>query len=117
MDFIDYYAELGVPRTATQEEISKAYRKLARKFHPDVNKEPGAETKFKQVAEAHEVLKDPDKRKKYDQYGAAWKNSGSAPNGGSAPPGFEEMLRQARSRRGRRGDSGPGAGGFGGQAG
>lgn len=86
MDFVDYYAELGVPRTATKEEIQKAYRALARTYHPDRNKEAGAEDKFKQVAEAYEVLGDEDNRKKYDQYGATWKASS---NGGSAPPGFE----------------------------
>ena len=61
--FQDYYDVLGVARTASQEEIQKAYRKLARKYHPDVNKEPGAEDKFKQATEAYEVLKDPEKRK------------------------------------------------------
>lgn len=89
MDFIDYYAELGVPRTATREEIQKAYRKLARTYHPDVNKAAGAEDKFKRVAEAYEVLKDEEKRKKYDRFGSAWK----AKQEGRPPPkgaeGFE----------------------------
>ncbi|MBI4817116.1 MAG: DnaJ domain-containing protein [Deltaproteobacteria bacterium] len=82
MDFVDYYAELGVERAAPQDEIQRAYRKLARKYHPDINKEPGAEDKFKRVAEAYEVLKDPEKRQKYDRFGAAWKNAQQRP-----PPG------------------------------
>jgi curved DNA-binding protein len=67
MEFKDYYARLGVERTATQEQIKRAYRKLARKFHPDVSKEPDAEAQFKEVAEAYEALKDPDRRAAYDQ--------------------------------------------------
>ena len=86
MDFKDYYSVLGVAREASGEEIQKAYRKLARKYHPDVSKEKGAESKFKEVSEAYEVLKDKEKRSKYDQFGAAWKQRGE---GGSPPPGFE----------------------------
>ncbi len=67
--FHDYYKTLGVARDASQEEIQKAYRALARKYHPDVNKEPEAETTFKRVSEAYEVLKDPEKRRRYDQLG------------------------------------------------
>jgi curved DNA-binding protein len=71
--FQDYYEILGVLRTASETEITKAYRKLARKYHPDVNKAPEAEEKFKQIAEAYAVLKDPEKRKKYDTLGANWR--------------------------------------------
>lgn len=67
--FKDYYETLGVARHASQDEVRKAYRRLARKFHPDVNKNPDAENKFKEIAEAYEVLGDPPKRKKYDEFG------------------------------------------------
>ncbi len=73
MEFKDYYAIMGVKRDATQDEIKRAYRKLARKYHPDVSKEPDAEARFKEVGEAYEVLKDPEKRTAYDQLGARWK--------------------------------------------
>ena len=72
MEYIDYYATLGVSKSASRKKIDKAYRKLARQYHPDRNKDAGAEDKFKQVNEAYEVLKDDDKRAKYDQYGTAW---------------------------------------------
>ena len=68
----DYYAILGVGKTATQEEVQRAYRKLARKYHPDINKESSAEEKFKQINEAYEVLGDPEKRARYDQFGSGW---------------------------------------------
>jgi curved DNA-binding protein len=84
MDFKDYYATLGVAKTASDKEIKQAFRKLARKFHPDVN--PGskaAEAKFKEINEAHEVLGDPTTRKKYDELGSNWKlyEQGRAPSG------------------------------------
>lgn len=69
----DYYQVLGVPRTASQEEIQRAYRTLARRFHPDINKEPGAEDRFKEITEAYEVLSDPDHRARYDRFGPAWR--------------------------------------------
>ena len=73
MEFRDYYSIMGVARDATQDEIKRAYRKLARKYHPDVSKEKDAETRFKEVGEAYEVLKDAEKRAAYDQLGANWK--------------------------------------------
>lgn len=85
-DFKDYYAQLGVSKTASADEIKKAFRKLARQYHPDMN--PGdkaAEARFKEVSEAYEVLSDPDKRKKYDQFGQYWKQADGF--GGGRPPG------------------------------
>lgn len=88
MEFKDYYATLGVPKTSTAKEIKQAYRKLARKFHPDVN--PGgktAEAKFKEINEANEVLSDPEKRKKYDELGANWRMYEQAQRSGGAGAG------------------------------
>jgi curved DNA-binding protein len=73
MQFKDYYRTLGVARDATRDEIKRAYRRLARKYHPDVSKETDAEARFKEVGEAYEVLKDPEKRAAYDQFGENWK--------------------------------------------
>lgn len=86
MEYQDYYKTLGVDRKATLEEIKKQYRRLARKYHPDVSKEPNAEEKFKQVKEAYEVLKDPEKRKAYDQMGSQWKQG----QGFQPPPGWQQ---------------------------
>ena len=73
MDYKDYYSIMGVARTASQDEIRRAYRKLAKKYHPDVSKEANAEAKFKEMQEAYEVLKEPEKRAAYDQLGSNWK--------------------------------------------
>ena len=70
--FKDYYATLDVPRSATEKEIHAAFRKLARKYHPDVSREPGTEERFKEINEAHEVLGDPEKRRRYDELGPRW---------------------------------------------
>lgn len=94
MNFIDYYKILEIPRSASDDDIKKAYRKLARKYHPDLspnNKE--AERKFKEINEANEVLSDPEKRKKYDTYGKDWKNADA----------FEEAQRQQGHARRRGG--------------
>jgi curved DNA-binding protein len=134
LDYKDYYSILGVAKDSSQDDIQKAYRKLARKFHPDVNKDPQAETQFKEMGEAYEVLKDPDKRAKYDQFGSAWNRAQQT--GGGSHPGFEgfdfndfaggggggagnfssffDML--FGSGAGRRGGA-PGFGGFGGAGG
>ncbi len=94
MKYQDYYKILGVERNADAATIKKAYRKQARKFHPDVNKDASAEDNFKQVNEAYEVLKDPEKRKAYDQFGSDWKHghefnsAGFGGFGGSRSSGF-----------------------------
>jgi len=72
MEFKDYYTTLGIERDATQDEVKRAYRKLARKFHPDINKEADAESRFKEVGEAYEVLQDAEKRAAYDKFGQNW---------------------------------------------
>jgi len=86
MEYKDYYRTMGVERGATQDEIKRAYRRLARKYHPDVSKEPDAEARFKAIGEAYEVLKDPEKRAAYDQLGADWK----AGQEFRPPPGWDQ---------------------------
>jgi curved DNA-binding protein len=86
MEFKDYYEVMGVARDATQDEIKRGYRKLARKYHPDVSSEPDAEERFKKVGEAYEVLKDPEKRAAYDQLGENWQ----AGQDFQPPPGWDE---------------------------
>src|SRR3954470_21953669 len=88
MDFKDYYATLGVSKNASEKDIKQAFRKLARKHHPDVN--PGdknAEGRFKEINEAYEVLGDPEKRKKYDELGSNWKMYEQAQRAGGPGPG------------------------------
>ena len=85
MKYKDYYEILGVSRDANQQAIKSAYRKLARKYHPDVNKSPDAQTKFKDINEAYEVLGDENKRKRYDQLGSSWQQGADF----NVPPGFE----------------------------
>ena len=93
MEYKDYYKTLGVDKTATPEQIKKAYRKLARQHHPDVNpNDATAEQKFKELNEANEVLSDPEKRQKYDQFGAdyqRYQQAGSAGGAGRGPGGFD----------------------------
>ena len=86
VEYKDYYKTLGVSKNASAEEIKKAYRKLARQHHPDVNKKPEAEKRFKEVNEANEVLSDPEKRKRYDSVGPEWERF---QQGGQRPGGFQ----------------------------
>jgi curved DNA-binding protein len=108
MKYKDYYEALGVPRTATQDEIKKAFRQLARKYHPDVSKMADAEARFKEVNEANEVLKDPERRAAYDRMGSNWK----AGQDFQPPPNWDEGFEF-------RGGEAPGGGfaGFGGAEG
>ena len=107
MEYKDYYKLMGVKRDATQDEIKRAYRKLARKYHPDVSKEANAEAKFKELGEAYEVLKDPQKRAAYDQLGSQWK----AGQEFRPPPDWERGF-EFRDFGGARPGAGAGAGDF-----
>ena len=107
MRFKNYYEVMGVPRGATQDEIKRAYRKLARKFHPDVSKEKDAEARFKELQEANEVLKDPEKRAAYDQLGADWRQGQEFRPPPDWGKGFE--FTPGRGERGSRA-AGPGTG-------
>jgi len=105
MAYIDYYKVLGVDKSATQADIKKAYRKLARKHHPDLNpNDPSAKDKFQEINEANEVLSDPEKRKKYDEYGEHWKHADE----------FEAQKRQGGNSYGNYSYGGQGFEGFGG---
>ncbi|MEM6794474.1 MAG: DnaJ C-terminal domain-containing protein [Acidobacteriota bacterium] len=96
VEYQDYYATLGIDKKASADDIQKAYRKLARKYHPDVNSSEGAEEKFKSITEAYEVLKDPEKRSTYDRFGHQWKQRGGVPpgwqGGGGAASGFSDFF-------------------------
>jgi len=102
MEFKDYYKTMGVAKDATQDEIKRAYRKLARKYHPDVSSEKDAEKHFKEVGEAYEVLKDPEKRAAYDELGHQFK----AGQDFRPPPGWDSGFEYSESGRGRAEDFG-----------
>ncbi len=102
VQFRDYYEIMGVDRNATQDEIKRAYRKLARKYHPDISKDPDAEAKFKEMGEAYEVLKDPEKRAAYDQLGKNYK----AGQDFTPPPGWDAGFEFSGSGFGDAADAG-----------
>jgi curved DNA-binding protein len=108
----DFYEVLGVPRTATQDEIQRAYRQLARQHHPDVNKDPGAEDRFKEISEAYDVLSDPQTRRRYDAFGADFRQVPEDVD----PEAFQRSRAGAGQARGA-GGAGPFGGGLGGDLG
>ena len=109
MDYHDYYTTMGVGRDSTQDEIKRAYRKLARKYHPDVTDDPDGEKRFKEVGEAYAVLKDPEKRAAFDQLGANWQEGQDF----QPPPGWDEGFEfSGAGDRGFAGSSGPADGDF-----
>ena len=101
MEYRDYYKIMGLKRNASADDIKHAYRKLARKYHPDVSKESNAEAKFKDLGEAYEVLKDPEKRASYDQLGANWQQGQEF----KAPPGWNQAGQQEGMHSGGFGDA------------
>ena len=109
MQFKDYYETMGVARDAAPDEIKRSYRRLARKFHPDVSEEPDAEERFKEVQEAYEVLKDPEKRAAYDRFGADWKaGQGFRPQGrglSGAPAGDQYVELEIRTPKAETSDA------------
>ncbi|MEG0472121.1 MAG: molecular chaperone DnaJ [Solibacillus sp.] len=100
----DYYEVLGIAKSASKDEIKKAYRKLSKQYHPDINKEPGADEKFKEVAEAYEVLFDEQKRARYDQFGHEDPNAGFGGGGAGGFGGFEDIFSSFFGGGGRRQD-------------
>ncbi|MRX67312.1 curved DNA-binding protein [Flavobacterium resistens] len=98
MDYIDYYKTLEITKTATEAEIKKAYRKLARKYHPDLNpNDKEAEKKFKEINEANEVLSNPENRKKYDKYGKDWKHADEFEKAGYDPNQQQQQYSRQQS--------------------